>query len=442
MTKLPDDQKVYITPHGTQLHGDALKLLQGLDDESVDLIVTSPPFALQRKKAYGNEEQEAYVDWLAQFGEEAKRTLKPSGSLVIDIGNAYRKGAPTRSLYPYRVLLKFVDELEYHLAEEFFWHNPAKLPSPLEWVNKRRIRVKDSVNTVWWFSKTEWPKADVNQVLQPYSENMERLLKDPEKYYKTRLRPSEHDISKHFGNNNGGSIPSNLLQISNTESNTNYLRLCRDLDIQSHPARFPSNLPKFFIEFLTEPGDVVVDIFGGSNTTGMVAEQLGRRWFSFELSRDYAALSIMRFLPSMTPISAQALHEKARKETVSLPKEARELVPAALQSAEDELKLAQEALATAESRRKKATKSLAAVQAATATKIAASADGAHDATAALEQAEDDAVRADDEYRSAKRRHTAAKKLAVTARVTSSALDTFYGPIPAGPAEDEPPTATE
>jgi site-specific DNA-methyltransferase (cytosine-N4-specific) len=121
----------------------------------VDLIVTSPPFALLRKKTYGNEEQEDYVDWLLEFGKQAKRTLKETGSFVVDLGGAYQRGAPVRSLYNFKVLIEFCEKLGYFLAEEFFWHNPAKLPSPIEWVNKRKIRVKDSVNTVWWFSKTE-----------------------------------------------------------------------------------------------------------------------------------------------------------------------------------------------------------------------------------------------------------------------------------------------
>ncbi|MEV5337821.1 site-specific DNA-methyltransferase [Streptomyces sp. NPDC052676] len=431
LTTFTDDQKVYTTPHGTQLHGDSLRLLQGLDDESVDLIVTSPPFALQRKKAYGNEDQEAYVDWLAQFGEAAKRVLKSTGSLVVDIGNAYRKGSPTRSLYPYRVLLKFVDELEYHLAEEFFWYNPAKLPSPLEWVNKRRIRVKDAVNTVWWFSKTEWPQADVNQVLLPYSKNMERLLKDPEKYYKVTLRPSEHSISRHFGTDNGGSIPSNLLQVSNTESNSNYLRLCRALGIQSHPARFPSELPRFFIEFLTKPGDVVVDIFAGSNTTGMVAEQLGRNWYSFELSRDYAALSIMRFLPGLNPQDAQVLYEKARTGTVSLPEDGQPLVTAAVQSAVAEASLsvesAQAALGAAEAEFLRASENLAEA------KFTAewNADATLDANAekavaaAVERAKawaDDAAAA---RRDAKRRLNKARKHAEQAHAALTEFEAFY-----------------
>ncbi|MFE9613739.1 DNA-methyltransferase [Streptomyces sp. NPDC006012] len=431
MTTFTDDQKVYTTPHGTQLHGDSLRLLQGLDDESVDLIVTSPPFALQRKKAYGNEGQEAYVDWLVQFGEAAKRVLKSTGSFVVDIGNAYRKGSPTRSLYPYRVLLKFVDDVKYHLAEEFFWYNPAKLPSPLEWVNKRRIRVKDAVNTVWWFSKTEWPQADVNQVLLPYSENMKRLLKDPEKYYKVTLRPSEHSISKHFGNDNGGSIPSNLLQISNTESNSNYLRLCRALDIKSHPARFPSELPRFFIEFLTKPGDVVVDIFSGSNTTGMVAEQLGRKWYSFELSRDYAALSIMRFLPGMSPQDAEALYEKARTGSVSLPDDGQPLLTAASQSAVAEAALSKEAAEAAldatEADFLRASENLAEARSAAERGLAVTldADAEKAVAAALERAQawvDDAATA---RRAAKRRLNNARKLADQAHSALTEFEAFY-----------------
>jgi DNA modification methylase len=294
--RLPKESVVYRTPSGVQACGDSLDLLRALDDNSVDLVMTSPPFALLRKKRYGNEDQAAYVEWLAGFGKEVLRVLKPSGSLVLDLGGAYNRGVPTRSLYQFRVLLKFVDDLGFHLAEEFYWYNPAKLPSPIEWVNKRRVRVKDAVNTVWWLSKTEAPKADVNRVLKPYSKQMQKLLDDPGAYYDPKGRPSEHLISDRFGTNNGGSIPSNLIEIANTDSNSTYLRTCRAIGEDPHPARFPEGLPAFFVKFLTEPGDLVVDIFSGSNTTGMVAEREGRQWLSFELDRRYAALSIIRFL--------------------------------------------------------------------------------------------------------------------------------------------------
>ena len=287
---------LYTTHRGAAFCGDALELLGLLPADCIDLVITSPPFALQRKKSYGNHEQDVYVDWLAQFAEAVHRVLKPSGSFVLDIGGAYEKNRPVRSLYNYRVLIKFCDELDFRLAEEFFWYNPAKLPSPIEWVNKRKIRAKDAVNTVWWFSKTDGPKANITNVLVPYSERMKLLLKNGSKYYSPKKRPSGHDISEAFNNDRGGAIPSNLLQIPNTESNSQYLRLCKVVGVSGHPARFPEKLPEFFIKFLTSYDDVVLDIFAGSNTTGVVAERLRRTWIAFEQAQEYLAASALRFI--------------------------------------------------------------------------------------------------------------------------------------------------
>lgn len=286
----------YRTKNGKAIVADSLEYLASMPDESVDLVMTSPPFALQRKKEYGNECQAEYVEWLSQFGELVYKKLKPTGSFVIDIGGAYKKGIPVRSLYPFRVLIKFCDDIGFHLAEDFYWFNSSKLPSPIEWVNKRKIRAKDSINTVWWFSKTENPKSDVSKVLAPYSDRMLKLLDDPKKYFKAKDRPSGHSVGHSF-KNNGGSIPSNLLQIPNSSSNSPYLALCKKVKFKSHPARFPYKLPEFFIKMLTDEGDLVVDIFGGSNTTGNVAEDLNRRWISIEMDEEYAAMSSLRFLP-------------------------------------------------------------------------------------------------------------------------------------------------
>jgi site-specific DNA-methyltransferase (cytosine-N4-specific) len=287
---------LYTTDYGAAYVGDSFELLEQLESDSIDLVMTSPPFALQRKKTYGNVDQEEYVDWLLEFCKKVYRVLKPTGSFVLDLGGAYQSKRPIRSLYNYRVLIKLCDELEFRLAEEFFWFNPAKLPSPIEWVNKRKIRAKDSVNTVWWLSKTDHPKANVSNVLVPYSDRMKKLQADPDKYYKPKERPSGHDIGKSFANNNGGAIPSNLLEISNTESNSSYIQLCKSISVLPHPARFPQKLPTFFIKFLTEPGDKVLDIFAGSNTTGFAAEQLERNWVAFEQDLSYLASSAFRFL--------------------------------------------------------------------------------------------------------------------------------------------------
>ncbi|EHV2508949.1 TPA: site-specific DNA-methyltransferase [Salmonella enterica subsp. enterica serovar Derby] len=286
----------YKTKLGGMFVGDSIELLKELDDNSVNLVITSPPFALQRKKEYGNLDQHEYIDWFLEFAKLVHKKLKDDGSFVVDFGGSYMKGVPARSLYNFRVLIRMVDEIGFFLAEDFYWFNPSKLPSPIEWVNKRKLRVKDSVNTVWWFSKTEWPKSDVTKVLAPYSDRMKKLIEDPSKFYTPKMRPSGHDIGSSFGKDNGGAIPPNLLQISNSESNGGYLSGCKKVGIKAHPARFPAKLPEFFIKMLTEPNDLVVDIFGGSNTTGQVAESLGRRWITFEQRVDYVASSVFRFI--------------------------------------------------------------------------------------------------------------------------------------------------
>jgi DNA modification methylase len=302
----------YETKLGKAYNGDSLDLLDTLEDNSINLVMTSPPFALLRQKSYGNKVGDDYIEWLSEFAKKVREKLTEDGSFVLDLGGAYEKGVPVRSLYNYKVLIKFVEEIGFHLAEEFFWYNSSKLPSPIEWVNKRKIRAKDSVNTVWWFSKSEFPKANVSNVLVPYSDRMQKLLKDAKKYYDPKERPSGHDIGEGFNKDNGGAIPSNLLQIPNSESNSKYLRLCKELGVKGHPARFPGKLPEFFIKFLTEENDIVLDIFGGSNTTGEIAELHNRRWLSCDLDNEYVAASSFRFLESVE--EAQDVYNKILNE--------------------------------------------------------------------------------------------------------------------------------
>lgn len=289
----------YQTERGKAYLGDSLELLREVEAGSVNLIMTSPPFALQRKKQYGNVDASEYVAWFKNFAQEFYRVLADDGSLVIDLGGSWVKGQPTRNLYQFELVIElckhlFPERPEHHffLAEEFFWYNPAKLPSPAEWVTVRRIRVKDAVNTVWWLSKTPNPKANNRNVLQPYSGSMQQLLKNG---YRAKLRPSGHDISANFSKDNGGAIPSNLIQISNTDSNSRYQQLCREAGIAIHPARFPAGLPEFFIKFLTEERDLVIDPFAGSNVTGEVCERLHREWISMELVEEYLRGSRFRF---------------------------------------------------------------------------------------------------------------------------------------------------
>jgi DNA modification methylase len=285
----------YSTDFGQMYCGDAFEILPALIRQGVraKLIMTSPPFALVKKKEYGNEDADAYVRWFQPFIDLFKQVLEPNGSLVIDIGGAWIKGLPVKSIYQYKLLVTLC-ERGFYLAQEFYHYNPAKLPTPAEWVTVRRLRVKDAVNNVFWLTLDPFADADNRRILTEYSDSMKTLLR---KGYKAKKRPSGHDISTEFQRDNGGAIPPNLLQYSNTESNSAYMRRCRDEDVKPHPARFPQSLPDFFIKFLTRPGDLVIDPLAGSNTTGASAEKLGRRWIGIEQNETYVEGSRFRFEP-------------------------------------------------------------------------------------------------------------------------------------------------
>jgi DNA modification methylase len=284
----------FSTDRGRMVLGNSLDVLAQTPSSSVDLIMTSPPFGLVREKEYGNVPAEEYCLWFRPFAEQFRRVLKDSGSLVIDFGGAWKRGQPARELYHFELLVMLCRQYGFSLAQEFYWWNPSKLPSPAEWVTVRRIRVKDSINTVWWLSKSAWPKASNRRVLLPYSDAMHSLFKNG---YRAKSRPSGHIISDRFSTDNGGSIPPNLLAVANTESNSSYLRYCNDQGIKPHPARFPQEIPEFFIRMLTDEGDLIVDPFAGSCVTGEVAEKLDRRWVCAELRADYLAGALGRFIP-------------------------------------------------------------------------------------------------------------------------------------------------
>jgi len=283
-------------------HGMSDELLASPDFEKyegqVDLVFTSPPFPLNRAKKYGNKNGQEYIDWLASYGPLLKKLLTPTGSIVMEVGNSWEQGSPTMSTLPVRSLLQFQEKNELHLCQEFVWQNPAKLPTPAQWVNVDRIRVKDSFTKIWWMSPTERPKASNRNVLKEYSSSMKKLLKTG--YYNPGKRPSEHNIGEtSFLADNGGAIPGSVLTFANTQATDDYQAYCREFSIEPHPARMPMDLARFFINFLTTPGDLVLDPFGGTNTTGCAAEELNRFWVSIEAEWKYIEGSRGRFLDQL-----------------------------------------------------------------------------------------------------------------------------------------------
>lgn len=288
----------YSTNNGLCLNGDCKEIIAKYMTKNyagkVQLIFTSPPFPLNRKKSYGNLTGEEYIDWLCSIGDLLKPLLTQDGSLVIELGNAWNPGEPTVSTLPMEALLALKKRCGFYLCQEFIYYNPAKLPGPTEWVNKRRERVKDSFTRIWWLSNNPHPKANNSNVLQEYSSQMKKLIERGS--YNSGLRPSEHKISDTaFSNNNSGSIPANVIIASNTTSNDPYLIKCKEQGLSLHPARMPHAIPSFFIKMLTDENDLVFDCFAGSNTTGKCAETLNRKWISTEINSEYFKGSKLRF---------------------------------------------------------------------------------------------------------------------------------------------------
>lgn len=306
---------MYETDYGRYILGKCEDVLNNTNlYGKIQLILTSPPYPLNKKKKYGNMVGEEYLDWLYSLAPLFSKLLTPDGSIVIEMGNAWEKNRPVQSVLSIKALLKFLEnpEANLRLCQEFVCYNPARLPSPAQWVTINRIRAIDSFTRVWWMSKTDYPKADNRRILRPYSKSMKKLLKRGS--YNSGKRPSEHVISERsFLTEHKGSIshnvleleninedvesrlPYSMLSISNTRSNDYYMRRCKENSVVPHPARMPMELASFFIEFLTDEGDLVLDPFGGSNTTGYCAERAKRKWISVEASDEYVIQSLFRF---------------------------------------------------------------------------------------------------------------------------------------------------
>lgn len=310
-------KKLYQSKLGEYYIGDSIKNIEGSFGKKlkgkVQLILTSPPFPLNNKKKYGNKQGEEYKEWFVNLAPLFSKLLAPNGSIVIEMGNAWEPGRPVQSLLHLESLLAFVqnEKSDLRLCQEFICYNPSRLPSPAQWVTVNRIRTVDSYTHVWWMSKSDFPKADNTKILRPYSQSMKRLLK--KKKYNSGKRPSEHIIGeKSFLSNNGGSImhnllefeqidperevrlPQNIMSFANTSSNDYFLKTCREKGIRPHPARMSPQLASFFIEFLTDKNDIVLDPFAGSNTTGYCAEKLNRKWISIDISDEYSEQAKIR----------------------------------------------------------------------------------------------------------------------------------------------------
>lgn len=293
-----NDEAYYKTDMGAMYLSDCEDFLNNYlsvgMNRKANLLFTSPPFPLSRAKKYGNMTGKEYLDWFSGLAPLFSRCLTDDGSIVIELGNAWEKGMPVYSTLPLETLLEFKKRGDLYLCQEFIHYNPSSLPAPIEWVNKKRIRVKNSFTRIWWLSKSPFAKANNKNILVQYSNQMRKLIK--KQSYNSGKRPSEYVIgNSSFCIDNGGAIPSNVIIASNTVANGAYFNYCKRHNIDIHPARMPKEIPEFFINFLTEENDLVIDPFAGSNMTGAVAENLKRNWLGIEINENYIRGSVGRF---------------------------------------------------------------------------------------------------------------------------------------------------
>lgn len=248
----------------TLINADCASYLKLVSDESIDCVITSPPYALQRKNAYGGVEAEKYPEWFEEIAKEIYRILKPTGSFVLNIKEHVNNG--TKDTYVFKTVLR--------LSEIFMWNDTYiwSKTNPFPTGNKRRL--KDGFEYCFFFTKTKQYKFFPDEV----------KVKSQSKWLeseKRRKNKGEHNT------NNGSGMTMNTRFCSDMVRPSNVIAIPIDCENHKHPATFPVALPEFFIKLLTEPGDTVVDCFSGSGTTGVACRALDRNYIGIEINEEY-----------------------------------------------------------------------------------------------------------------------------------------------------------
>lgn len=276
----------------TYICGDCLDVLKDIPSDSIDLIMTSPPYADQIKD-YGEKvkriKPNEYNAWFLPRAREFFRVLKPEGSFVLNISD--KTDGCFQNLFVFRLIIALCDEIGFHLVRDYIWYNPATPPNIFS--SGTKGRTKKSHEYCFWLSKSEKWTFNMDPIRKPYCKNMMDIIDG--KVVKrggreNNTRPSGHNFDlSHAWNNKGGADPGSVITVSNTASNNLVQRICKELGIK-HPARFPEKLVEFFILSGSNPGDIVMDPFAGSGTTGVVAHKNGRKYLCIDINQDFQKL--------------------------------------------------------------------------------------------------------------------------------------------------------
>lgn len=266
------------------LQGDCGDILKEMPDDTVDLIVTSPPYADQRNRTYGGIKPDEYVDWFLVRSEQFLRVLKPSGTFILNIKERVVNGE--RHTYVLELILAMRKQ-GWLWTEEFMWHKKNSYPG--KWPN----RFRDNWERLLQFNKSKKFNMYQETVMVPVGDwAKDRLAKLSET---DRVRdPSK--VGSGFGKNVSNWIGRDRVYP------TNVLHMATECANKNHSAVFPVDLPKWFIKLFTQPGELVLDPFVGSGTTLLAAIQMARNYMGIDISQEYVALAQSRISETQIPL--------------------------------------------------------------------------------------------------------------------------------------------
>lgn len=266
----------------------------------VTLCVTSPPFPLAQARSYGNPSLEVYVDWICKTLEPVVKNLVQGGSICLNVSNdIFERGSPARSLYRERLVLALHDRLGLYKMDTLVWANYSKPPGPIQYASIDRTQLNVAYEPVYWMTNDpHHVKSDNRRVLQEHSQRHLDLIKRGGENRDRSFSDGAYRLHVgSYGNPTEGRIPRNILNFGHRcSAQIAYKKAAKENGLPVHGAPMPLKLASFLIEFLSEPGDLVVDPFGGSFTTADAAERLGRRWLSTECMVEYVLGAAMRFM--------------------------------------------------------------------------------------------------------------------------------------------------
>lgn len=300
LTKADDNTQLlgFASDLGVAIWAKCSSVFAGLR-EPIHLCLTSPPYPLRAPRAYGNPNEAEYIDFICATLEPIVRNLVPGGSIALNISNdIFEQGSPARSLYRERLVLALADRLGLHKMDELIWENPNKPPGPVQWASLRRMQFNVGYEPIYWFTNDPLRVFSNNQrVLQPHTDAHLRLIEQGGERRTRRYGDGAYSLRPgSFGNPTAGRIPRNVLRFSHVcKSQQDYKAYCKKHGLPANQAPMPLALAKFLIEFLTEPGHLVVEPFGGSFTSALAAELLGRRWIATEQVLEYILGARSRF---------------------------------------------------------------------------------------------------------------------------------------------------